>query len=329
MNAGRAVTTAGAATSSTVRGLLPGESTGRKVMSDMDGINEISDVFSGLRPRLHGIAYRMLGSNEEAEDVVQDAWLRWRHAAQGAIDNEEAWLVSVVTHLAIDRLRTAKVEREHYIGMWLPEPVMSDTSPSPEQMLEKAENISIAFLTVLERLSPEARAAFLMREVFGAGYGDIALMLGKSEAACRQLVHRAKTQILEKRKRFRVAPEEHIRLLREFSDAAQRGDFAALRSLLADEAEFIGDGGGKVPSFGVPLRGRERIAQLYFATSRRYGDKVRMRIAPINGEWGLMRFIDGALESEQSVETDGTAIVRIQAQRNPQKLAALASALKP
>ncbi|WP_418120826.1 RNA polymerase sigma-70 factor [Variovorax sp. 350MFTsu5.1] len=296
-------------------------------MNDTEGTNEISNVFDSLRPRLHGIAYRMLGSTEEAEDVVQDAWLR-RRQANGAIDNEEAWLVSTVTHLAIDRLRSAKVEREHYIGMWLPEPVMSDNSPSPEQMLEKAENISIAFLTVLERLSPESRAAFLMREVFGASYGDIAHILGKTEAASRQLVHRAKLQILEKRKRFRVAPEEHIRLLREFSEAAQRGDFAALRSLLSDDAEFISDGGGRVPSFDAPLRGRDRIAQLYFATGRRYGDKVRMRIAPINGEWGFLRFIDGVLESVQSVETDGAGITRIQAQRNPEKLAALASLLK-
>lgn len=297
-------------------------------MNDTDGTNEIDSVFDNLRPRLHGIAYRMLGSTEEAEDVVQDAWLRRRQAVNGAIDNEEAWLVATVTHLAIDRLRSAKVEREHYIGMWLPEPVISDNSPSPEQMLEKAENISIAFLTVLERLSPESRAAFLMREVFGASYGDISRILGKTEAASRQLVHRAKVQILEKRKRFRVAPEQHIRLLKEFSDAAQRGDFAAMRSLLSDDAEFIGDGGGKVPSFEAPLKGRDRIAQLYFATSRRYGDKVRMRIAPINGEWGFLRFVGSMLESVQSVETDGTKITQIQAQRNPEKLAALASMLK-
>jgi len=297
-------------------------------MSDTDGTKEITEVFDSMRPRLHGIAYRMLGSTEEAEEVVQDAWLRRRQAANGAIGNEEAWLVATVTHLAIDRLRSAKVEREHYIGMWLPEPVLSDNSPSPEQMLEKAQNISIAFLTMLERLSPESRAAFLMREVFGASYSDISGILGKTETASRQLVHRAKLQILEKRKRFRVAPEEHIRLLKEFAAAAQRGDFAALRSLLSDDAVFIGDGGGKVPSFDAPLKGRDRIAQLYLATSKRYGDGVRMRIVPINGEWGFLRFIGGILESVQSVESDGARIIRIHAQRNPEKLAALASMLK-
>jgi len=298
-------------------------------MNPTDDIDDINDVFTGLRPRLHGIAYRMLGSNEEAEDVVQDAWMRWRQTAGVAIDNEEAWLVSVVTNLSIDRLRSAKVEREHYIGTWLPEPVTPDASPSPEQMLEKVENISIAFLTMLERLSPEGRAAFLMREVFAASYRDIALTLSKSEAACRQLVHRAKAQILEKRRRYRVAPEDHIRLLKEFAEAAQRGDFAAMRSLLADGVELMGDGGGQVPSFAAPLRGADRVARLFYATRLRYGDRARMRMAPVNGEWGLLRFIDGTLESVHSVETDGTRIVRMQVQRNPAKLAALASVLRP
>ncbi|WP_198083000.1 RNA polymerase sigma-70 factor [Variovorax sp. E3] len=298
----------------------------------MNDTNDINEIFNELRPRLHGIAYRMLGSKEEAEDLVQDAWVRWRQSANGAadqaVDNPQAWLVSVVTHLAIDRLRAAKVEREHYIGMWLPEPVMPDVSPSPEKMLEQAENISIAFLTMLERLSPESRAAFLMREVFGASYSEISLTLRKSEAACRQLVHRAKMQLLEKRKRFRVKPEDHIRLLKEFAEAARRGDISALRTLLADDAEFVGDGGGKVQSFGVPLRGSDRIARLYYATGRRYGARVHMRIAPVNGEWGLLRFIDGELESVQSFETDDAKILRIQAQRNPEKLAALAAILK-
>ncbi|XUP11061.1 RNA polymerase sigma-70 factor [Variovorax sp. DAIF25] len=294
----------------------------------MNHIDDLDQTFHHLQPRLHGIAYRMLGSNEEAEDVVQDTWMRWRAAQRERIENAQAWLVSVATHLSIDRLRAAKVEREHYIGMWLPEPVLSDASPSPEQMLEQVENVSIAFLTLLERLAPEARAAFLMREVFGASYKDIALTLDKSEAACRQLVHRARTQLLEKRRRYRVSPETHLRLLRQFSEAAERGDFAALRSLLAEDAEFVGDGGGKVPSFEAPLRGAERIAQLYYAASRRFGPRMRMRIAPINGEWGWMRFLDGALESVHAFETDGTRILRIQAQRNPEKLAALAALLQ-
>lgn len=294
------------------------------VTNDADGDDT---MFAGLRPRLQGIAYRMLGSHEEAEDIVQDVWMRWREAAASAVDNSEAWLVSVTTRLAIDRLRAAKVQRERYVGIWLPEPLTPDSSPSPEMMLEQVENISIALLTVLERLAPDARAAFLMREVFDTDYGEIARTLGKSEAACRQLVRRAKTQISEKRKRFAVSPEAHLRLVEDFAGALQRGDFMSMKSLLEDNAEFIGDGGGKVPSFSAPLKGGERIAQLYFANSRRYGRALRTQVSPINGEWGMLRFIGGVLESAQAFETDGVRIHRIQAQRNPEKLVWLDSRL--
>jgi RNA polymerase sigma-70 factor (ECF subfamily) len=166
-----------------------------------------------------------------------------------------------------------------------------------------------------------------MREVFDADYREIADTLDKSEAACRQLVRRAKAQISEKRKRFAVSPEAHLRLVEDFAGALERGDLSSIKSLLAENAEFIGDGGGKVPSFGAPLKGGERIARLYFATSRRHGGGLRTRVAPINGEWGMLRFIDGVLESAQAFETDGVRIHRIQAQRNPDKLAWLGSRL--
>ncbi len=290
-------------------------------------MNDTSDTFNRLRPRLKGIAYRMLGSTAEAEEVVQDAWLRWHEAAPAALDSAEAWLVTVTTRISIDRLRAAKVQREHYIGTWLPEPLLSESPVTPEQMLERADDVSIAFLSLLERLSPEARAAYLMREVFEADYDEVALTLGKSEAACRQLVHRAKTQLREERPRYVVPRETHLRLLRNFAEASTRGDFAALKSMLADDAELIGDGGGKVPSFGRPMQGGQRIAQLYLATSLRCGSALRVELATINGEWGLLRFIDGVLESVQSFETDGERIVRIHAQRNPDKLAQLAATL--
>lgn len=149
-------------------------------------------VFNDLRPRLQKIAYRMLGSVAEAEDVVQDVWLRWFAADRGAIENGEAWLVAVATRLSIDRLRAAKVQREYYTGIWLPEPEMTDSPTTPEQAKERADEVSVAFLLLLERLTPEARAAFLLREVFDADYSEVALAIGKSEAACRQLVSRAK-----------------------------------------------------------------------------------------------------------------------------------------
>jgi RNA polymerase sigma-70 factor (TIGR02957 family) len=283
-----------------------------------------TDTFERLRPRLFGIAYRMLGSRAEAEEVVQDAWLRWHEADKTQLVNTEAWLVSVCTRIAIDRLRAAKVQREHYTGTWLPEPLLADGPDTPEQLLERADDLSIAFLAVLERLAPEARAAFLMREVFDTDYADLAATLGKSEAACRQLVHRAKEQLRADRPRYTVPRETHLRLLRSFADASAKGDFALLKSLLAEDAELIADGGGKVPSFGKPLLGGQRIAQLYYATRLRFRDKLRVELAVVNGSWGLLRYVDGVLESVQTFETDGERIVRIHSQRNPDKLAGLA-----
>jgi RNA polymerase sigma-70 factor (ECF subfamily) len=281
-------------------------------------------TFDSHRRRLQGIAYRMLGSVAEAEEVVQDAWLRWHEADKAGFDSAEAWLVTVVTRLSIDRLRAAKVQREHYIGAWMPEPTLTDAPDTPEQLLERADNVSVAFLAVLERLTPEARAAFLLREVFDADYEEVARTLGKSEAACRQLVHRAKAQVLEARPRFQVSRETHQRLLRAFADAAARGSLQDLKALMAEDVELIGDGGGKVQSFSKVLRGSQRLAQLYFALWRRLGAAVRMELVEINGEPGLLRFVDGQLESAQTFEIEGERIVRIRAQRNPDKLARIA-----
>ncbi|WP_332745054.1 RNA polymerase sigma-70 factor [Hydrogenophaga sp.] len=290
-------------------------------------MNDPTATFSRLRPRLQGIAYRMLGSPAEAEEVVQDAWLRWHESPHDSLDSSEAWLVTITTRLAIDRLRSAKVQREHYIGTWLPEPLMSDSPVSPEQLLERADDVSVAFLTLLERLAPEARAAFLLREVFDADYGEVAEALGKTESACRQIVHRARAQLQDERPRHVVPREAQLRLLRGFADAAATGQFATLKSLLAEDAQLVGDGGGIVPSFGVPLVGHQRIAQLYLASHLKYGDAVRFEVVVLNGQWGLLRFIHGALESAQSFETDGERILRVHAQRNPEKLARIAAAL--
>ena len=283
-------------------------------------------TFNRLRPRLRGIAYRMLGSLAEAEEVVQDAWLRWHEADYVALDDPTGWLVTVTTRLSINRLRAAKVQREHYAGLWLPEPVLTDAADSPEQMLERADDVSVAFLLMLERLTPEARAAFLLREVFDADYDELASAIGKSEAACRQLVHRAREQLREERPRFEVSPDTHRRLLGRFAQALTGGDFSALKAMLADDAELIGDGGGKVPSFGRPMLGAQRIAQLFFAANLRLKDELRIELALINGEWGLLRFFNGVLESAQSFETDGERIVRIHVQRNPDKLVRVAKA---
>ncbi|WOD15378.1 RNA polymerase sigma-70 factor [Paraburkholderia kirstenboschensis] len=283
-------------------------------------------AFNGLRPRLQKIAYRMLGSLAEAEDIVQDVWLRWHAAARENIDNAEAWLVAVTTRVSIDRLRAAKTQREHYTGIWLPEPQMTGSPATPEEAVERSDDVSVAFLMLLERLTPEARAAFLLREVFDADYDEVARAIGKSEAACRQLVSRAKGQLRDERARNAVPQETHHRLLRMFAQAVERGDFPAINALLAEDAMLIGDGGGKVPSAPQPMLGGRRIAQLFYASSRRHGSELSVRLVVLNGQWALLRFIEGKLESAQSVETDNERIVRILVQRNPEKLARIAAA---
>lgn len=282
--------------------------------------------FERHRPRLYAIAYRMLGAVAEAEDVVQEAWLRWHGADRDAIENAEAWLVTATTRLAIDRLRAAKAEREHYVGVWLPEPMLMTTPATPEQIHEQADDVSVAFLFMLERLSPDARAAFLMREVFDADYEDVAHTLNKTEAAVRQLVRRAKQQLRQGEPRDAVPRATLQRLLLAFAEAMQRSDFNGLLALLSDDAELIGDGGGKVASF-ASLVGGKRLAQLFYAGKRRYQDALRTQVVQVNGQWALLRFIGDELESVQAYETDGERLTRVLVQRNPDKLARIAAAL--
>jgi RNA polymerase sigma-70 factor (ECF subfamily) len=195
-------------------------------------------------------------------------------------------------------------------------------------LLEKADQVSLGLLRLMERLTPESRAAFLLREVFDVDYPDLARLVGKTQAACRQLVRRAKAQLEEGRTRYTVPAEKHGHLVTLFAEAMTGGNFAALKDLLAEDATLEGDGGGKVTSFPKPLVGGQRIAQLFYASQRRHGQNLRVEVARINGAWGLLRFIDGQLESAQSYETDGTRIVAILVQRNPDKLRRIAASLR-
>lgn len=281
------------------------------------------DRFTALRPRLFAIAYRMLGTRADAEDVLQDAWLRWHGTDQTALQSAEAWLVTVVTRLALDRLRAAKAEREAYVGFWLPEPLVALDERTPETVAEAAGELSVAMMWVLERLAPDERAAYLLREMFDQDYADIAKLLDKSEAACRQLVHRAAERVQREQPRFAVPREAHRRVLERFVVAAQSGARDALQALLAENAQLIGDGGGKVPSFGKVLEGAFRIANLFFATFLRTPEQVVYRVVTINGEPGLLRYVEGQLESAQAFVTDGEKILQIYAVRNPDKLRAL------
>jgi RNA polymerase sigma-70 factor (TIGR02957 family) len=294
-----------------------------------------TDPFTALRPRLFGIAYRMLGVRADAEDVLQDAWLRWSRQDVTVLQSAEAWLVTVVTRLSIDRLRALKAEREAYVGWWLPEPLVqmhpdgndAQHHNTPESAAELAGELSVAFLYVLERLGPEERAAFLLRQVFDYDYSEIAAQLGKTEASCRQMVHRASERVQQARTRFEVPQSVHQQLLQRFMLAAKSGDRNAIEALLSDDAQLIGDGGGKVASFPKPLIGAFRIAMLYWAQQRRLGEQLVYRTALINGEPGLLHYANGHLDSAQAFVTNGERIVAIYAVRNPDKLAGIPATL--
>ncbi len=276
-------------------------------------------LFAALRPRLFSIAYRMLGIRADAEDVVQDAWLRWHGSDKDGVRSAEAWLVTTVTRLAIDRLRTREAEREAYIGWWLPEPLV-EVEDTPERVLEQAGEVSVAFMWVLERLSPDERAAFLMRQVFDSDYADIAGVLDKSEAACRQLVHRAQERIRQERPRFSVSRDAHRELLMKFMQAAGSGDRAAMRGLMSDDVQLVSDGGGKVRSFLRILQGAGRVAGVFWSLEHQHPRQVAYRPALVNGEPGLLRYVGGKLESAQSFIVDEGRIVAVFVMRNPDKL---------
>lgn len=199
----------------------------------------LDEIFELHRSRLFGVAYRMLGTRSDAEDVVQDAYLRWHQSATKDIQSPVAFLVTITTRLCLDRLRELKQEREQYIGPWLPEPIVDEHVPSPEMQCELADEVSVAFLAVLERLGSAERAAFLLREVFDYDYPEVAKVVGKSESACRQLIHRSRTRLQDSHARFAVTPECRERMLKTFLAAIGTGDPQAVRALLAEEIEYV------------------------------------------------------------------------------------------
>lgn len=274
--------------------------------------------FERHRPRLFGIAYRMLGTYHDAEDVVQETFLRFQGA--GEVDSDEAWLVSVVTRLAIDRLRRAATEREAYVGGWLPEPIAAAPEADPARTAELASELSIAFLVLLERLAPEERAAFLLREVFDADYAEIARVLGKSEAACRQVVHRARERVRREERRFAPPVDARERLLGRFVEALTNEDREGLLSLLAGDAVLMSDGGGKAASIPQPVTGGEMIADLLLKWQRMGAGLVTHRIEWLNGEPALLSLIDGLTVFTTSLASDGERITGVYRVLNPDKL---------
>src|SRR6266851_5035538 len=218
------------------------------------------DLFQAHRSRLFGVAYRMLGSASDAEDVVQDAWLRYSNARPADLRSPAAYLTTIVTRLCLDRLKSARTAREEYVGPWLPEPLVTDEAPGPERSVALAESVTLAFMVLLETLSPEERAVFLLREVFDHEYDEIAGMLDTTPANCRQLFHRAKTHLADRRPRFRDAAGEKRPLVSRFVAALRAGDADELMSVLAEDVGFWSDGGGKVLAARRPVFGREQVA---------------------------------------------------------------------
>jgi RNA polymerase sigma-70 factor (ECF subfamily) len=267
------------------------------------------EIFAGHRDRLFGIAYRMLGSRADAEDVLQDAWLRWHEQDAAVLRSTEAWLTTMVTRLAIDRLRAAKTQRAAYFGPWLPEPMAEAELTTPESHAEFASDVSVAFMHLLERLGEEERAAFVLHDVFDCDYDDIAETLGKTPAACRQLVHRARERVATERRRFRVDEEVRISMLHRFIAAAQSGDFDTIKSMFAPDARMTSDGGGKAIAVIRPLLGAARIARLWWAISRRpEAPGIERRLVRVNGEVGLAFYFKGRLHSVATIVTYGERI---------------------
>jgi RNA polymerase sigma-70 factor (TIGR02957 family) len=292
------------------------------------GVTDRERLLDELRPVAFAIAYRMLGSVSEAEDVVQEALVRMNHALDAGeqIASPRAFIATITTRLAINELRSARARREHYVGDWLPEPIITDGRDDPAQHAETADSLSMAMLVLLESLSPEQRAALLLHDVFDYGYPEIAAIVGKSEDNVRQLATRARRHVQDRRPRFQTTPEKRDELARRFLAAAEQGDLAGLEAILAHDVELTGDGGGKVPALARSLHGRSRVAQTLVnwlrAAARVPG--VSLRAVEVNGGPGAL-FLDGEerVVAVWALEIAGGQVRSISSIVNPDKLAHL------
>ncbi len=271
---------------------------------------------------MFSIAYRMLGSVAEAEDVVQEAFLRMHRSSQDGVDNLEAYATTVTTRLAIDTLRSARIRRERYVGPWLPEPIVSSADADPAHRIELDESVSTAFLVLLEALSPVERAVFVLREVIGYEYGEIAAVVDKSEANCRQVFARAKKRINDGKPRFESSREDRNRLATEFLAAISDGDMAGLERLLAEDVVFVGDGGGRAPAIQTPMIGVMSVTRFLLGLMRQ-GERlgVLLDLVQANGQPALRtRAADGAMLGIMTIDVEADRIVGLHNVLNPDKL---------
>ncbi|MEU6231596.1 RNA polymerase sigma-70 factor [Kitasatospora sp. NPDC047058] len=281
-----------------------------------------AEEFTAHRPRLFGLAYRLLGSAEEAEDAVQDAYLRWNGAPRASIGHPGAWLAKVVTNLCVNRLTSARMRREQYVGPWLPEPVFTqDGTLGPLESAEQREAVSTALLVLLERLTPTERAVYVLREAFDYSHRDIAGVLDLTEANCRQLYRRAAQRVAAPESRFTPAAEQQRELVASFVTAAREGDLAGLERLLAQDIVWWSDGGGRITAALRPIVGREKVLRFLAGSSERFGGGWEFTVAEVNGAAALLLHAGGQLISVASFEPRDGVIAEVRVVLNPEKLA--------
>ena len=303
------------------------KSTGKVSIGDAksDSVNTPQDerlnAFHQHRPLLFAIAYRMLGSSADAEDILQETYIRWQQTPNPYMDSPRPLLVTILTRLAINYLQSARVRREEYFGQWLPEPLLTAPFQNPSVAVEVDESLSLAFLLLLERLTPIERATLLLREVFDYEYPEIAAVLEQSEANCRQILRRARQHIKEPRTRFDASREQRDELIRRFSEASSQGNLEGLLTLLSRDAVFYSDGGGKAPALPKPIYGSENIARGVLDGLRRLVPKnLVRRFAHINGQPGIVSFLDGRPFSVFTLDVSDGLISQIYVVTNPEKL---------
>ncbi|HEX3704996.1 MAG TPA: RNA polymerase sigma-70 factor [Mycobacteriales bacterium] len=290
-------------------------------MGDLEDSVDL-DHYVAERPRLVGIAYRMLGSTADAEDIVSDAYLRWRDRGDAEVSSSAAYLTTIVVRLCIDELRSARVRRETYVGPWLPEPTLVEEG-GPAASAELADSLSLAFLVVLEELAPVERAAFLLHDVFSYEYGEIAGMLDREEPACRQLVSRARRRVGERRHRFDADEQAGRKLAEQFLVACAGGDLEGLMALLSEDVVLWTDGGGVVKAARRPIHGANKVARFLIAVASGIPAETDTRDATVNGRPGYLFVADGVVTTTVSLDiVDGRA-VGIAVVLNPDKLRGL------
>jgi RNA polymerase sigma-70 factor, ECF subfamily len=279
------------------------------------------DDFNHHRPLLFSIAYRMLGTVTDAEDMVQETFLRWHQTASETVRSAKTYLTTIITRLCIDHLRSARVQREQYVGTWLPEPMLTQPSDNSTDLMELADSLSIAFLTVLERLSPIERAVFLLRDVFEYDYDEIGQMVGKSPTNCRQILRRAKEHLAAERPRFPVSHQQQEQITTKFLDASTKGNLQGLLALLAKDVTFWSDGGGKVVAALKPLHGAMKVARFLLAIQGKWLSTARSDLTEINGQPGIITCVGGEIHSAIALDIVDGYIQSIYSVRNPEKLA--------